>query len=210
MKAACLLIFLVPFAATLPAAEKEKAAPEKDPTCEAGMPPGKYFEKSIYRPGSTWTTDAGKAIKLDSLRGRPVVMTLFFTNCEHSCPFIVKDMKSVQSGLSKKARAKVDFVLVSIDPERDSTEALKAFRTKYHLTGARWTLLRSAPASVKELAEKIAFNYSPGSKTQFAHSVMITVLNDTGEVAHQQVGIGVDRRGAVATLEKLANSKSKH
>ena len=106
MNAARLFFFLIPFAAPLVAAEKEKAAPGKDPTCEAGMPPAKYSEKSIYRLDSTWNTDAGRNIRLDSLRGRPVVMVLFFTNCEHSCPFIVRDMKAMQSALSSVVRRK--------------------------------------------------------------------------------------------------------
>jgi hypothetical protein len=38
---------------------------------------------------------------------------------------------------------------------------------------------------------------------------MVTVLDGTGEIAHQQVGIGVDRQGAIATLEKLAGGKSR-
>lgn len=202
------LLLLLSFATTIFAVEKKKQAPEKDPTCDVGVKAGRFSEKSVFRLESTWTTDAGGTMKLDSLRGQPVVMALFFTNCEHSCPFIVKDMKGMQSGLSRKARAKTAFVLVSIDPERDSAEALKTFRAKYSLKGERWTLVEGSPASVRQLADAIGFVFSPGSKIQFAHSVMITVLNGAGEVAHQQVGIGVDRASALATIEKLASAKS--
>lgn len=208
MKPTFVYLLLLCLTTTLVGAEKKTPA-KKEFTCEVGLPPSKYSEKSVYRLGSTWTSDAGKDVTLDSLRGRPVVMVLFFTSCEHSCPFIVNDMKSMQSALSAKAKEKVDFALVTIDPERDSTAALKAFRAKHKLPAEHWTLLRSAPDSVKQLAERLGFNYAAGSKTQFAHSIMITVLNSTGEVAHQQVGLGVDRKSAVATLEKLAAAKSK-
>lgn len=180
------------------------AATAKVPTCEVGLPPGKYSEKSIYRLNSKWTTDAGKEIRLDSLRGKPVVVALFFTNCQHSCPFIVRDMKSLRSALTPKASDKTQFVLVSIDPERDTPEALKAFRAKLRLPEDRWMLVNGTAESVKGLAEKLGFTYAPGSKTQFAHSLLVTVLDGNGEVAHQQAGLGVDRRGAIATLDKLA------
>jgi protein SCO1/2 len=183
------------------------AATKKDPNCEVGLPPGKYSEKSIYRLNAPWTTDAGKEVRLDSLRGKPVVLALFFTSCQHSCPFIVRDMKSLQGALSAKASDKAQFVLVSIDPERDTPEALKAFRKKLQLPAERWMLVRGAPDSVKQLAEKLGFNFSPGSKTQFAHSLLLTVLDGKGEVAHQQAGLGVDRRGAIRTIEKLAAAK---
>lgn len=207
MNAALLCLLTIPFTAGLVAAEKKQPALEKSPTSEVGLPPGKYSEKSIYRLGSAWTTDAAKSFRLDSLRGRPVVVTLFFTHCQHSCPFIVKDMKAMESALSAKTRAKVTFVLVSIDPERDSTEALTAFRKTHKLSPAHWTLLRGERDAVKRLADKLGFSYSEGSKTQFAHSLTITVINGDGEVSHQQVGIGVDRKGAIATLEKLAAAK---
>lgn len=208
MKAIIIALLLFPLGASLVAAPK-KRTPKPDPTCEVGLTPGKYSDKSIFRANSIWTTDDGKDIKLDTFRGKPVVIALFFSSCEHSCPFIARDMKAMQSALSKGAKAKVEFVLASIDPERDSPEAMKAFRTKYNLTGKTWTLMRGEPKSVSKLAETLGFSYSPGSKIQFAHSIMITVLNGEGEVAHQQVGLGVDRRGAIATLEKLAAAKPK-
>jgi protein SCO1/2 len=208
MKSIFVSLLLLSLATNLVGDEK-KNPPRKEFTCEVGLPPGKYSEKSVYRLSSTWTSDTGKEVTLDSLRGRPVVMALFFTNCEHSCPFIVNDMKSMQSALSAAAKQKVDFALVTIDPERDSVAVLKAFRAKHKLPGEHWTLLRSTPESVKQLAERLGFNYAAGSKTQFAHSIMVTVLNSAGEVAHQQVGIGVDRKSAIEALEKLAAAKSK-
>jgi protein SCO1/2 len=116
-------------------------------------------------------------------------------------------MKAMQTALPASASNRVQFVLVSIDPERDSAAALKEFRTKHKLTGERWTLLTGSHESVRQLAEKLGFNYAAGSKTQFAHSLLITVLDDKGVIAHQQAGLGVDRRSAITTLEKLSVAK---
>ncbi|MEQ1852227.1 MAG: SCO family protein [Chthoniobacteraceae bacterium] len=207
MRITLLALLLLP-ALGLTAAEK-KPAPAKDPNCEIGVPPGKFSEKSIFPLNATWTEDTGREMKLADLRGKPIILALFFSNCEHSCQFIVRDMKSIESALPKKARAKVDFLLVSIDPERDSTEALAAFRAKHRLGTANWHLLRAPEKSVRQLADRVGFSYFPGSKTQFAHSLLITVLNGDGETAHQQSGLGVDRKGAVETLEKLVSAKPK-
>jgi len=194
MKAAP-LCFLFAFAACLVAADTKPSAIEKLP------------EKSIYRNSGDWSTDEGRTVRLDSLRGRPVVMALFFTNCQHSCPLIVNDMKAIQAALSRKAESKVEFVLASIDPDRDSVEALRAFRKKYKLNGERWALMRSDSKAVRQLADKLHFQYSAGSQTQFAHSLLVTVLDADGIIAHQQAGTGVYRRDAISTLEKLAASK---
>jgi len=203
-----LLLTLTFVTASVVAAPERRTPIKPAPNCEVGLAPGKFSERSIYRLTADWTDDSGKSMRLESLRGRPVVVALFFASCEHSCPFIVRDMKAMQAALSAKASERTQFVLVSIDPERDTAAALKQFRTKHKLTGERWTLLTGSHEAVRQLAEKMGFSYAPGSKTQFAHSLLITVLNGAGDIAHQQAGLGVDRRGAISTLEKLAAAKA--
>ena len=203
-----LLALTLTAAASLVAAPQKRPATAAAPNCEVGLLPGKYSEKSIYRVMADWTDADGKKVRLDSLRGRPVVLSMFFTNCIHSCPFMVNELKAMQKSLSGKASSQTKFVLVSIDPERDSAAALKEFRTKHKLSAENWMLLTGSHAAVKELAEKLGFSYAPGSKTQFAHSLLVTVLDGKGEVAHQQSGLGVDRRDAARRVEKIASAKS--
>ncbi|MEI7819723.1 MAG: SCO family protein [Verrucomicrobiota bacterium] len=201
-------------ALTLAAAASLAAAPAKRPAtapalnCEIGLLPGKYSEKSIYQVKAEWTDADGKKVRLDSLRGRPVVLTMFFTNCIHSCPFMVNELKAMQKALSAKASDRTKFVLVSIDPERDSAAALKEFRAKHKLSAEHWMLLTGSHEAVRQLAEKLGFSYAPGSKTQFAHSLLVTVFDGKGEVAHQQSGLGVDRRDASKSVERIASAKN--
>jgi len=185
------------------------AAGPKPPCCREGLPPGKYSEQSLYRLGAKWTSDVGREVKLDVLRGRPQVIALFFTNCEHSCPLIVADLKAIDKALPRNVRGKVDFLLVSIDPERDTPEALRAFRAKHGLPTERWTLLRGSPEATRELATMIGFNYQPGSPTQYAHSLLISIVNESGEIVFQQVGVGRPADDAVAALLRLTSAKRK-
>ncbi|MCE9611308.1 MAG: SCO family protein [Chthoniobacter sp.] len=187
---------------------KPAKAPEP-PCCREGLPPGKFSEKSIYSLDTKWTADVGREVKLDALRGRPQVMALFFTSCEHSCPFIVKDMKAIEAALPASARDKVDFLLVSIDPARDSVEALRAFREKHKLAIKHWSLLRGSPEAVKKIADVVGFRYYPGSNLQYAHSLLVSVLNPEGEIVFQQAGIGTVRDDALAAVLRMVAPKPK-
>jgi len=205
----CFMIFATP---QLPAVTANKAADAPEPPCcREGLPPGKFSDKSLYSLDSMWTADVGKEVSLAALRGRPQVIALFFTNCQHSCPLIVRDMKAIEKALPINARDKVDFLLVSIDPQRDTPEALRAFRGKYRLPVEHWSLLRGSPGDVKKLADMVGFNYYPGanadSSQQFAHSLLITVLNPAGEIVYQQAGIGNPTDEAVAALLRLVAPK---
>jgi protein SCO1/2 len=186
-----------------------KVTVPKPPCCREGLPPGKYSEQSLYRLDATWTSDVGREVKLEVLRGRPQVIALFFTNCEHSCPLIVADMKAIDRAVPSTIRGKVDFLLVSIDPERDTPEALRAFRDKHALPTERWTLLRGSPEATRELASLIGFNFQPGSPTQFAHSLLISIVNEAGEIIYQQAGVGRPPTEAVAALARTSKIQRK-
>ena len=186
--------------------EPKSSAPQP-PCCREGLPPAKYSERSLYSLNPVWTSDVGREVKLEVLRGRPQVIALFFTSCEHSCPLIVADLKVIDKALPIGVREKVDFLLVSIDPERDTPEVLRAFRAKHELPTERWTLLRGSAEATRQLAGMVGFNYLPGSPTQYAHSLLISIMDESGVVVFQQVGLGRPPDEAVASLLKIIKTR---
>lgn len=204
MKLIAISIAVILCAPALFAVVNPKSSAPKPPCCREGLPPGKYSEQSLYTLDSVWTSDVGREVKLEILRGRPQVIALFFTNCEHSCPLIVGDMKRIDRALPRNLRGKVDFLLVSINPERDTPEVLRAFRAKHELPTERWTLLRGSPEATRALAQMVGFVYQPGSPTQYAHSLLISVMSPSGEIVYQQAGLGRPPNDAVDTLVKLS------
>ncbi len=159
-------------------------------------------DRSLFQLESSWTDDKSAEMKLGALGGRPLVITMFFAKCEYACPVLVHDMKKVQAALPADVRAKIGFVLVSFDPERDTPAALAAYR-KIHELPANWTLLRGTPDDVLELAALLGVKFKKDARGQFAHSNMLTVLNAGGEVAHQQVGLNQAPDETVQLLLRL-------
>ena len=113
----------------------------------------------------------------------------------------------IDKALPIGVREKVDFLLVSIDPERDTPEALRAFRAKHELPTERWTLLRGSAEATRQLAGMVGFNYQPGSPTQYAHSLLISIMDESGVVVFQQVGLGRPPDEAVASLLKIMKTR---
>lgn len=179
------------------------AASEKPPCCRELPPSGKYTDRSLYQLESTWTSDMGRQVKLGVLRGRPQVLALFFTSCEFACPLTVNAMQRIEKELPNELRGKVDFLLVSIDSERDTSTVLQSFRRKWNFTVGHWTLLRGDPDDVRELAALLGVNYQRDARGQFAHSNIITVLNAEGEIVHQQTGLTGDIGETLGALRKI-------
>jgi len=188
----------------LPLIAAEPASPSSEPACcrkvVTNSPP---TERSLYQLESRWTSDLGKTVRLGVFRGRPVVLALFFTQCEFACPIIVHDMQRVAAAVPEPLRGKVDFVLVSLDTERDTVEALRAYRERQKLPPANWLLLRGTADDVRELAALLGVTFQKDARGQFAHSNLITVLNPEGEVAHQLVGLNQPVADTARIIERL-------
>jgi protein SCO1 len=159
-------------------------------------------EKSLYQLDSAWTNDAGKTVKLDSLRGRPQVIAMFFASCQFTCPLLVFQMKQLEASLPAELRGKVGFTLVSFDSQRDTPAALQAYRTQHELS-PDWALLTGDADNVLDLAAVLGVKFKKDAQGNFSHSSVITLLNAQGEIVHQQVGINPDDRDFSRRIEQL-------
>jgi protein SCO1/2 len=68
--------------------------------------------------------------------GRPVVLTFIYTTCTSICPVISQTLSQLQSKLGAD-RDKVHLVSISIDPENDTPERLRAYAAKFG-AGPEW------------------------------------------------------------------------
>ena len=174
--------------ATLAALPGVRAA-DACPCCAAAAAAAPALSsRSVYQLDASWTTDAGRPFQLAALRGRPVVLAMFFTSCGYACPRIVADMTQIQQNLPAAVRDQARFVLVSFDDQRDTVAALQAYREAHGLN-ASWVLLRGAPDDIRELAAVLSVKYKRDAAGMFQHSNLITVLNPEGEIVHQRAGL---------------------
>ena len=164
---------------------------------EAAAGVGDFSKNSLYQLDGQFTDDSGQPFNLGSLRGRPVVIDLFFASCSYACPLAVTDMLALQNRLPAALRARTAFVLVSFDPARDTPAALARYRAQRHLDG-QWKLLHADAGTVRELAALLGVKYQQEADGSFIHSNLLTVLNPEGEIVHQRVGLqgGLDELAA--------------
>lgn len=77
-------------------------------------------------PGFTLTDQAGERITSEDLRGKFVLYSFGYTNCPPPCGDIDTTMQTIQQRLGEVELYgnEVELVTISVDPERDTTEAL--------------------------------------------------------------------------------------
>jgi protein SCO1 len=181
-------------AATVEAAGEKTPSPE--PAAVTDLDP-----KSIYQLDAAWRSADGRELQLRDLRGKPRVITLFYSTCQSACPVIVGRMKSVQAALPAEMRDNTGFVLVSMDPSVDRPEKLLNYRRELELEGD-WLLLHGDDSSIRELAALLGFRYRQEKDGGYSHSNMITVLDRQGRIAHQSTGLEPDLQQMVEAVKK--------
>jgi protein SCO1 len=158
---------------------------------------------SIYNVSSDWTTQAGKEIKLEAFKGKPLLVSMVYTSCAFACPRTVADLQIIEKRLAAYKTDDFNVVLVTIDPARDTTARLQAFAAENNLDLNRWTLLTSSPDNIQELAALLNVKYRKAINGEFAHSNLITLLNAQGEIVHQQQGLGASPEETLTKMQEL-------
>lgn len=145
---------------------------------------------SLYELPSLWRTAQGDTVRLSALSGRVQVVAMVYTSCTATCPIILADLKRIEAAVPADRREEVGFVLVSLDPWRDTPGRLARWAQQSGLDPARWTLLSGDDAAVRELAASLDVRYQAQSGGEIAHTNALTVLDRAGSMRHRQVGLG--------------------
>jgi protein SCO1/2 len=135
-----------------------------------------------YFPNVPLVTQDGKTVHLydDLLKGKTVLVSLFYTQCQDSCPLETARLLQVQHLLGDRVGKDVFFYSISIDPEHDTPAVLKAYAEKFH-AGPGWLFLTGTKADVDLVAHKLGLYYDPGLNRD-GHTVDLMIGNEpTGQ-----------------------------
>lgn len=158
---------------------------------------------SLYDLTSLWRDQRGETVPLSSLAGKVQVIALAYTHCRASCPLIVADLKRIEASLPVSRRNELGFVLVSLDPRRDTPGRLAEWAASTGLNEAHWTLLNGDDEAVRELAAVLGVRYQEQADGEIAHTNALTVLDRDGAMVHHQTGLGDPSGETAAAIAQL-------
>ncbi len=163
----------------------------------ASVPATELNPNSVYQFDSTWMDQNSEPTSLSAMQGEPRLIAFVYTYCEHTCPLIIAQIKSVLRALPDEDGNTIGITLITLDPVRDTPVQMKAYMGKHGLDENRWTMLAGDPMDVRVLANLFGVKYKAMRKDQLAHSNMITLLDRDGVIQYQLKGLDVDKREIV-------------
>jgi protein SCO1/2 len=160
---------------------------------------------SIYQMPLALVDQDGRDFQLADRADRPQLVSMFYTSCPYVCPLIIDTLKKTQAALTPAARAKLDVLLVSFDPVRDTPARLKQVYAERKLDGASWTLARTDERSVRQLAALLGIQYRALAAGDISHSSALVLLDAQGRVLARTERIGaIDADFIAAVNQALA------
>ncbi len=137
----------------------------------------------------------GRVVRMDALRGTPVVVTFVYATCRDTCPTQVQSIRGALDDLGRD----VPVLAVSVDPANDTPARARRFLARQRMTGrARYVLgTREQLAPVWR-----AYGIEPQRDTS-DHTAFAVLVDSRGR---QRVGWPYDRltvEGLTADLRRL-------
>jgi len=133
-------------------------------------------------PSVTMTNKDGQPVTINELKGKWSLLFFGYTFCPDICPTTLAQLRQIKSELPPEAVEKLQIILVSVDPNRDTPKQLKQYLGYFDPQ-----FIGLTPASVEELekvanAVSIPFIAADTSKPNYTvdHSGNLAVIGPDG------------------------------
>jgi protein SCO1 len=123
---------------------------EKAPQFKSIDLTGADYAKNFSLPDAT-----GQTKTLADFKGKAVVLFFGFAQCPDVCPTTMAEVASAKKLLGKDGD-KVTAIFVTVDPERDTPQVLKAYMESFD---PGFTALRGSPEQTAQLAKDFKVYY---------------------------------------------------
>ena len=155
----------------------------------------------------TFLDGHGKQVSLESLRGKPVVISLIYTSCYHICPTVTTNLAQVvKIALDALGEDSFSVLTIGFDTPVDTPDRMRVFASQRNIDLDNWHFVSANPETMQGLSADVGFSYF-GSPKGYDHMIQVTVLDSEGKVYRQIYGMAPDAPALVEPLKELLYGK---
>ncbi len=154
-------------------------------------------------PDLTFQNQRGEPRSLASWRGKPLLISLAYTNCYHACSITTHSLATVvakaQTLLGKEA---FHVITIGFDTPVDTPKAMDDFARQQGVTDEQWDFLSGDTETVQALMQAVGFT-SFRTPNGFDHLTQVTIVDANGVIDRQVYGEIVPTPQLVEPLKEL-------
>jgi protein SCO1 len=154
-------------------------------------------------PDFTLTAQDGRTVRMTDLRGKVVAVSFIYTSCPDVCPMLTAQMVQVQGSLGKAFGRTVEFVSITVDPERDTPAVLARYADDYGADLGGWLFLTGEPAALADVGRRFGIFMRKRGDGEIDHTLLTSLVDRTGVVRIQYLGARFDPGEFLSDIVKL-------
>jgi protein SCO1/2 len=130
----------------------------------------------------------GATVAIQELRGKPLVVSLIYTSCNHVCPMITQRLRqAVEEAQRIMGPDRFAVVTVGFDARSDTPMRMAAYARAQGVNLPNWRLLSADDATISAFAADLGFTYV-ASAGGYLHASQTTIIDRDGRVYRQVYG----------------------
>lgn len=131
----------------------------------------------------------GRALELQDLRGKPLVVSLIFTSCATVCPITTDHLRDMVREVRRSlGQDRFNVLTFGFDASGDGPAQLSAFAGVHNLTGIDgWQIASADPETAAAFLHDLGFSFRAAAGG-FDHVTQTSILDAEGRVYRQIYG----------------------
>lgn len=165
-------------------------------------------------PDFTLQDPDARAVGLEDLRGKVVVLHFVYTSCPDVCPLHAERIAEIQAMVNQTPmRELVQFVTITTDPERDTPAVMREYGPMHGLDPVNWVFLTSGSDrpedTTRTLAERFGHTFTQAEDGYQIHGVVTHVIDREGRWQANFHGLKFEPTNLVVYINALVNDAAK-
>jgi protein SCO1/2 len=141
---------------------------------------------------ASFRNEEGKEVLLKEVMGKPIIVSLVYLKCSHTCPLLLGALAEVLGRLELKPLKDYSVLTISFDEEdtpdiaRDKKKNyLQAINTPF--PESAWRFFTGDRENIKKFTDAVGFNFRR-EESGFAHPVALIILSPDGRIVRYLYG----------------------
>jgi protein SCO1 len=154
-------------------------------------------------PQFALTAESGKRVALTDLRGKVLAVTFIYATCTDTCPLLTAKMADIQRRLGRDFGPRVQFVSITVDPEVDTPQVLRAYAKAHGANLEGWSFLTGTPSEIAEVLRRYGVYARKSERGGVDHLFLTSLIDRSGMLRVQYLGVRFDPGEMQRDLQNL-------
>ncbi len=149
------------------------------------------------------TDQDGRPQEFRKFRGQPAVINFIYTSCPDVCTLLTASLKILRERLTPREAGSVRFLSITMDPEVDTPEILKAYSRRRQAAAANWWWLTGKAAELAPVWQEFGVSVKRLDRGLIEHTTLTVVADAEGNMRFAYFGSAPDPAALLEDLRAL-------